>query len=84
LTYETAGLSVRLGVLPADVNGDGVAQAADTTHLIDILAGAAPPRPVWSMDIDRSESVTPADALDAIDLLNGAGLYDAHLGASLP
>ncbi|MFH1108254.1 MAG: S8 family serine peptidase [Planctomycetota bacterium] len=79
-----SGTLVRLGYLPADVNGSGISDANDVTALATALSGGGPSRPIWSLDIDRSEAVTPADLLEVVDLLNGAGAYETFLGATLP
>jgi subtilisin family serine protease len=79
-----SGTQVRLGYLPADVNGTGISDGNDVTALATALSGGGPSRPVWALDIDRSEAVTPADILEAVDLLNGAGAYDTFLNATLP
>ncbi len=84
LTYETGGVSVQWGVLPGDVDANGMTEVADVTLLAGILAGSGTVGPIWSVDIDRSTLITPADLLDAVDLLVGAGFYDAFLGATLP
>jgi len=62
---------------PSNVDADPIASAADEQRLVDILNGTG--TPLWGLysdDIDRSASVTPADILEEIDLLNGAGAYD--------
>ena len=79
-----SGTQVRLGYLPADVSGNGISDGNDVTALATALSGGGPSRPIWSLDIDRSEAVTPADLLEVVDLLNGAGAYEAFLGATLP
>jgi len=84
VTHIRSGTSVRLGYLPGDVNANRVSDAADVSALATALSGGGPSRPIWSLDIDRSEAVTPADILEAADLLNGAGAYEAFLGATLP
>jgi hypothetical protein len=61
---------------PSNVDADPIASAADEQRLVDILNGTG--TPLWGLysdDIDRSASVTPADILEEIDLLNGAGAY---------
>ncbi len=73
---------------PGNVNGDSTAGAVDILALIDCLNDVDPARNCpWgdaSQDIDRSGAFAPADILGLIDLLNGAGAYDAWLGTSLP
>ena len=75
---------MRLGYLPGDVNADGISNDQDITTLAEALDGTGAAGSVWSEDIDRSEAVTPADLLEAVDLLNGAGAYEVYLGATLP
>jgi len=79
-----SGTQVRIGYLPADVNGNGISDGNDVTALATALSGGGPSRPIWSLDIDRSEAVTPADLLEVVDLLNGAGAYETFVGATLP
>jgi subtilisin family serine protease len=75
---------VRLGYLPGDVNADGVSNDQDIVAVMETLDGTGASRSIWSLDIDRSEAVAPADILEVADLLNGAGAYDAFLDATLP
>ncbi len=82
--HEDSGTSVRLGALPADVDGSATSNAADVTALVDSLRGAGPPRPIWSTDLDRSTRTTGADVLEAVDLLNGEGEFSPYNGVSLP
>jgi hypothetical protein len=78
---------------PANVDADAVASEADVQRLVDILNGTGtPPWGVYSDDIDRSvqvtppvtTGVTPADILEVVDLLNGAGAYIAWDGTPNP
>jgi len=75
---------VRLGYLPADVNGDGVSAASDILDLVDALNGVGASRSIWSLDIDRSGEVNATDVLQLVDLLKGAGAYPAYNLARLP
>jgi len=84
ITHIETGATTRLGYLPADVNGDGIAGAADILDLIDALNHIGPPREVWSLDIDRSGVAGAADILAVIDLLNGAGGFDPWNNVTLP
>jgi len=85
ITHINSGTSVRLGYLPGNVNADLVSNAADVTAIVDVLSSVLPTtKPIWSMDIDRSEAVTPADVLEVVDLLNGADAYLPYLNAALP
>lgn len=83
ITHVESGTSVRLGFLPADVNGDGTSSPADILSVIDALNGVTV-LPIWSTDVDRSGEAQPADILRVIDLLNGAGSYEPYLNVSLP
>jgi glucose/arabinose dehydrogenase len=78
VSYETGGVSVRLGMLPADVTGNGVSDTSDMTSLVQQLGGATALGPIWSIDLDRSTAITPADILEAADLLA------VYLGETLP
>jgi len=84
ITHIDSGTSVRLGYLPGDVKADGVSNEADVTAHVDALNGVLPVRPIWSMDINRSEAITGADTLELVDLLNGTEAYEPYLNESLP
>ncbi len=84
ITHLSSGTSIRLGYLPGDVNADHVSNVTDVTALVDTLSGVAPAKPIWSMDIDQSQTITGADALEVVDLLNGTEAYEAYLDAMLP
>lgn len=81
--FESNDSQVRLGFLPADVNGDGTAGPADILALIDSLNGVAN-RASFSTDINHSGIPEPSDILREIDLLNGAGTFAIWNGVSLP
>jgi len=84
IRHEVSGAGARIGFLPADVNADRVSNESDVTALRMALDGLGEPRPIESTDIDRSALTAPADLLEAVDLLNGAGAFDAYFGATLP
>jgi len=84
ITHIASGTSVRIGYLPGDVKGDGVCDETDVTAHVDTLNGLLPAKPIWSMDIDWSSTITGADTLELVDLLNGADAYESYLGATLP
>ncbi len=84
ITHIDSDTSVRLGYLPPDVNGDGLASEADIVTIIDVLNGVIDPLPIWSTDLDRSGATSPSDILRGIDLLNGAEQYDSFIGEMLP
>ncbi len=79
ITHPASGTNVRIGFLPADVDGDAGSDPADLDALLIALNGGGPPLPSWSTDINRSAATTPADVLEVIDLLNGG-----YNGAVLP
>lgn len=70
---------------PANANGDGFADASDAAALREELLGMPnlPPGP-YSRDIDRSGQFAPADLLQLIDLLNGAGPFVPWAGTPKP
>lgn len=76
--------SIHLGFLPGDVNANGTMDGADVVTLLDELNAAAATRALWSLDIDRSDVLTPADLLELVDLYNGAEGYDEYAGSTLP
>ena len=85
-SHPSSGTSVRIGFLPADVDGNAASGPADedVDALVNALSGVGPPRPIWSTDINRSSATTPADLLEEIDLLIGSGAYDPFQGDFLP
>ncbi|MCH7591731.1 MAG: S8 family serine peptidase [Planctomycetes bacterium] len=85
ITHLDSGTSVRLGLLPGDVDGDGIVSIPDLTAAVRALDGQIGPLPLWSTDLNRSGATTAQDLLREVDLLSGVvGVYDAFLGASLP
>lgn len=80
--HKTTG---RFFAHPANVNGDGRANAGDVLALIDHLNGVKLlPWGRYSGDIDRSGAVSPADILALVDLLNGTNGFAAWYGTALP
>ena len=70
---------------PGNVTADGTADSTDVETLRRALAGTT--LLLWGLfaeDVDHSTLFTPADILEAIDLLNGAGAYAAWNGTPLP
>jgi hypothetical protein len=84
LTLAETEAATRLGALPGDVNGNGLANATDVLVLIDALNKVGAPRPIWSVDLDRSGAATATDVLTVIDLLNGAGAFEPWNNVALP
>jgi hypothetical protein len=66
------------------VNADATSNAADVSDLVGALGGIDSPLPSWSTDLNRSGVITPADILEAVDLLIGAGSLPPYNGISLP
>ncbi len=83
LTHTCNEVTIRLGYLPGDVNGDAVSNSLDILDLIDVLNGITT-LPDHATDIDRSMATEPLDILRLIDLLNGAGAFDVWNGRTLP
>ncbi len=70
---------------PGNVNADGTANSTDVETLGRALAGTTLLLGgLFAEDLDPSTLFTPADILEAIDLLNGAGAYAAWNGTPLP
>lgn len=84
IAHASGQASIRLGFLPGDANADGVSDASDVSSIVDHLNGMGSPLEVWQCDIDRSSACGPHDILMTIDLLNGAGTFEAWFGNSLP
>ena len=84
ITDVASGDSIRLGYLPGDVSGDGIANGDDIQTLLDALGGSGPALPIWARDVDRSGELSPADMLRVIDLLNGADGFVPWLEVTLP
>lgn len=68
---------------PGDVNGDGTTSPRGILALINSINGIKP-RPLFSTDMDRNGELNPQDVLREIDLLNGAGAFEAWNFRSLP
>jgi len=84
IRYEGTGEFVDYYSHPGNVNGDSTAQASDIDALLAVLDGAPPRFGLYSVDIDHSGTVTGADVLRLIDLLNGADLLDPWDGTPIP
>lgn len=84
ITHNDSQSSVRIGYLPADVNGDRTAAPLDILALIDFLNGVGDALEIWQSDPDRSGEANPADILRVVDLLNGAGKFDPWNQETLP
>jgi len=85
ITYVPSCSSVCFGSLPADVEGNGTASAADILQLIDILNSVATPKwGEYSTDVDHSGATNAPDILEVIDLLNGAGTFIVWNNRALP
>jgi hypothetical protein len=93
ITYQADGGASYTGTFtfhPANVNGDGLADADDVATLVACCLnqvcepGLSPEEKPYRCDIDRSGNITPADMLRAIDLLNGGDQYAEWNNTSLP
>jgi hypothetical protein len=65
---ETRGLFT---AHPANVDGNASVNAEDVTAILNALGGAQPAYGIYSTDIDHSGTLSAADLLRTIDLLNG-------------
>lgn len=75
--------STCIGILPGDVDGNGVANVEDVEFSIATL-DASSAHSLYSVDTDRSGTHTAEDALRLMDLLNGAGAFTPWLNAQIP
>jgi hypothetical protein len=82
--YAGTGDSVRYVSHPANVDGDGAANEADISRLLEALGGAPPAFGLHSVDMDHSGTLTGADLLRLVDLLNGGDALEAWNGTSFP
>jgi hypothetical protein len=88
ISYVDANGGVHTGQFishPGNVNADGTADSTDVETLRRALAGTT--LLLWGLfaeDVDHSTLFSPADILEAIDLLNGAGAYASWNGTPLP
>jgi predicted outer membrane repeat protein len=69
--------------LPCDVDQSGQADSFDIARINDCINGVVS-CPLWIADIDVSGEVNAGDALELINLLNGAGELDEWGNVSLP
>lgn len=78
---------------PGNVNDDDTVNEADVLAMRDALGGAILlPWGLYSSDLNRSfvnaplksSGITPADLLEAIDLLNGTGAFPAYGATTTP
>ncbi len=83
IRYLPKGTNLRLGFLPGDTSGNGYTGVFDLIALIDALNGVTP-RPIASIDINRSGQANAQDVRREIDLLSGIGAYEVWGGRSLP
>ncbi len=82
---HVAGAKMCVGILPGDVDQNGVTNLLDVTALIDHLNGNVnPAQDFWQCDIDRSGECSPSDLLGLINLFNGASEFEVWFDASLP
>ncbi len=83
VTHVESGTTVRLGYLPGDVDGDGVATPSDIIVLIDQLNGVRAAAPPFSTDLDRTGATDATDIDTASALLGGAGSFAAWINVSI-
>lgn len=83
LTYIASGQKACLGSLPADADSSSLSEPDDVLALMDHLDDIPPALEIHQCDIDRSTRCAPVDLLAAVDLLNGAGLFQPFKGVTL-
>ncbi len=71
-----------MGYLPGDAGNDGKSNTLDINSLVSSLNSPGT-SPEYSTDINRSGATNAQDILRVIDLLNGAGDFDAWSGKSM-
>lgn len=84
ITHTASGTNTCLGVLPGDVDGDGLNAGADALALVyalDSIAGYD--LADYSKDIDRSGIADAEDVVRLMDLFNGAGAFEPWAGAAI-
>ena len=70
---------------PGNVDGNGFAEVTDVPAIINAISGVPAPYGMYSVDADHSGSLTAADILRVIDLLNGADAFSpGYRGTELP
>jgi hypothetical protein len=75
--------NTRIGILPGDVSNDGECTVDDVETLVLALNNGVV-LTERQRDIDRSLAFNPQDLIAEMNLLIGAGAFDAWLGESLP
>lgn len=78
ILHKPSGTSTRLGRLPGDVNGDGVAEASDLLNMILPKPGRTAGS-TGITDVDGNGRRDAADVLRMIDVMNRPDAYRARL-----
>ncbi len=73
ITHKPSNLSVCVGRLPGDVNGDGRVLSSDVSMMNGVLASTQI-RPSYSTDIDRSGRTDQADLTRLNEIMTAPGL----------
>ncbi len=85
IRYLRDGSFVRYVSHPGNVNADASANLDDVSAWVAVFDGsAAPVHGLYSVDLDRSGSLTFLDVLRLADLLNGADSFEPWRDTSLP
>ncbi len=82
ITHSLSGSESAVGFLPGDADRNGTTNLVDLTALVSSLDTLA--LPLSDSDMDRDGSTNTQDLLRLIDLLQGAGVYEAWDGRNLP
>ncbi len=69
ITHKPTGNTLRFGVLPGDVNGNGTRDSRDLLDLLNML-GSNGPAPAYRADLNGDGTTNTRDALTLIDYLN--------------
>lgn len=69
ITHKPTGNTLRFGVLPGDVNGDGIRDSRDLLSLLSIL-GSDDAAPAYRADLNGDGTTNVRDVLTMIDYLN--------------
>lgn len=85
LTYAGGGSATRYTAHPGNVNADATANGQDFAFARAVLSGMAnAPHGLYSIDLDHSGMMAPADLLRLIDLLIGGASFEAWLDSPQP
>lgn len=82
--HHESAATLRIGVLPGDVDASRISGPLDILALINHLLNSGDALEKWSSDVDRSGSSDENDVVELLAVLGGGSGADPFLGASLP